>query len=75
MENLGDNLSNIQNVMFLEANSEQELQNLFDKFTLPTRIITIYRGGTRVYAWVETMNKVVKVKKVKKLDVINKPKE
>ena len=59
---LGDNLSNIQNLKFLVGLDEQDLQAQLDEFTLPTKILTIYpKPNGRVVAWLLTQHKIFKV--------------
>lgn len=65
---IGDNLSNIQNLDFVKGMDEEDLKNKLSEFKLPTKILSIYsRPNGQVVAWVLTQHKLIKTdSKIKK---------
>lgn len=58
---IGDNLSNIQNLDFVKGVDEEDLKNKLSEFKLPTKILSIYsRSSGHVVAWVLTQHKLIK---------------
>lgn len=60
MEQFGADLSG-RNTVYIEANSRDELEIMFHELRLPYNVITIYKEGSRLIAWL-SVTKALKKK-------------